>query len=337
MAPRLDLALPTDVFIDWFDTTVTATQIQNNTVLGSADDRDSLTSMLEDAESEFIDLTNAAVRPSREGTPGDVETFEQQTFSPPGHEAFKNQWSGSAQVYQPQEAELNLEHNRVLPFDPDEGDEVRVYRGMDPATDTQWDDITDDEGDLWTMLDHREGVLAVHPIEIFRAMMGTTSRGLSVRTTRRDVRVTLTYRYGALGGSRSNAGETTLGGSGEVLTASDTPDALDVADASRLPRSECVVMIDEEYLHVTPDPDADTLDVHERGVRNTNAESHDADAKVKYTPPSIRKAVAARAGMSVINAGRYQSFLPDSDDEVDKNDMNDRMEATWNRTIEALS
>lgn len=338
-ADRLTLALPVDIFLTQFDATVTQTQLGNNTVLGSTDDRDTLRSLIEDAEDEFRSRTSDEARLSRAGTPGDVETYEQQTFSVKGHEAFKRNWARTSRDYMPAEVELNLDHGRVLPFDSTEGDEVRVYRGMNATTADQWEDITSDEGDLWTILNHREGVLALHPVEIHRAMVGTTGAGVGLGSQRRAVRVALTYRFGSLGGGRGTAGETTLGSSGTVLQASDTdtPDALDVADAGRLPNTDIVVLIGEEYLLVTPDNSADTINVQERGVRGTNAAAHDSGDRVQYTPPTIRKAVAARAGMSLVQSGRYSAWLPDADDEITKDDMLAEMKETWNRTIEALS
>lgn len=335
MSERLTLALPTDIYLDWFDTTVTATQLSNNAVLASADDFDALASMVEGAEDEFRQLTNAEIRLSRAGTAGNVETYEQQTYAVKGHEAFKRTWARTARDYRPTEAEINLNNGRILPFDSTEGDEVRIYRGMNSNTNTQWADVTDKEGDLWTILDHGRGVLALHPVEIHRAMMGTTGQGVGIGTQRRDVRIAISYRYGSLGGGRSVAGATELGAS---LTESDTPDALALDDAGRLPGAGTVVLlIGTEYVLADVDVSNDTVDVLERGLRGTSPESHDEGARVQYTPPAIRKAIAARAGMSLVNSGRYSAWLPDSDDEVGKGDMFEAMSETWNRTVEALS
>lgn len=335
MSTRLTLALPVDVFLDHFDATVTQTQIDNDVVLGSADDRDTLESMLEGAEDEFRQQADLDVRLSRVGSPGDRTTYEQVTYEVPGHENFKRKWSRVGGDYLNQEVTKDLAHDRVLPFDSAAGDEAYLYRGVSGAASGQWDDVTADQSDLWDVVDHRSGTLVFHPVEIDRAMLaGAAGIGIS-RGRLRELRFAITYRHGALGGGRGTAGETTLTAS---LNSTDTPSSLGVDDASRLPAADGVdLLIGGEYLVANVDASADTLNVLERGVRNTTGEAHASGDRVAYTPPSVRKAVAARAAMAVVDAGRYQSWLPDSDDAIDKGEMKKDFKSTWDKTVEAMS
>lgn len=332
---RTTLALPVDVFLEHFDSTVTQTQLDNNTVLGSPDDKDALTSMLEGAEDEFRQQADMDMRLSRVGSPGEIETYEQLTYDVKGHEAFKRNWSRTSRDYMPAEVTKNLANGRVLPFDSTEGDEVRAYRGIRGTTSDQWEDITSDQGDLWDVVDHGAGTIVLHPIEVHRAMVGH-AQGLAAGGGQlREVRLAITYRHGALGGGRGTAGETSLT---EALNSTATPSALGVDDASRLPSGDGVtLLLGGEYLVADVDEANDTLNVTDRGVRNTNAESHASGDRVVYTPGSIRKAVAARAAMQVVQSGRYQSWLPDSEDAIDKGDMIDEFRTTWESTLEAMS
>ena len=337
MADRLTLALPTDVFLDHFDSTVTQTQLDNNTTLGSPDDRDMLTSQLEGAEDEFRQLTDTDMRLARAGTPGQRETYEQLTHKVKGHQAFKTSFSRAGRDYAATEMTVSLQNGRVLPFDVEAGDQCYVYRGTRRTGTDQWEDITADRGETWDIIDHQRGTVVIHPIKLQRAAARAT-HGIGVGSRRlREVRLAISYRYGALGGSRGAAASTTLT---EQLT-EEGPDRVGIDDAGRLPvglgGGSIVLLIGGEYVSASVDVDADELVIAERGIRNTDPASHDAEARVQYTPPAVRKAVAARAGMSIIQSGRYQSFLPDADDVIDKSDMLDQLRETWERTLEAMS
>lgn len=336
MSDRLTLALPIDVFLDHFDATVTQTQLSNNTVLGSPDDRDVLSSMLEGAEDEFRQRADMNMRLSRVGSPGSIETYEEVTYDVKGHEAFKRNWARTARDYMPAEAETDLKNDRVLPFDSAEGDEVHVYRGLRGSSGNSWEDVTSDQGDLWDIVDYRGGTFVIHPAEVHRAMVGHAQGVGGFGGQLRQARFRISYRHGGLGGGRGTAGQTTL--SADLNSTTDTPNSLSVDDASRLPASNGVVLLmGEEYLLADVDATNDALDVLKRGVRNTTAESHASGDRVVYTPGAIRKAVAARAAMQVVDAGRYQSFLPDTDDTIDKGEMKSDFEATWDATLEAMS
>ena len=336
-ADRLALALPIDAARQ-FDATVTQTQLSNNTVLGSADDRDTFASYIEDAEDELRAHTSVQFRESRAGTPGVVESFPQVTYKVSGHNDFKSQWSRVGTVYDMEEVTKNLRDDRVLPFDSAEGDEAYFYRGLGgSAAGDEWEDVTDEYGDSWAIVDHRAGTVVFDPAELLKAMRGGSGISLA-RNRLPKLRFAISYRYGTLGGSRSAAGATTLGTS---INDTDTGSTA-VGDASRLPDAgvsggTLILLIGEEYVRATVDPGADTIDIAERGVRGTTAASHSDGDRVQYTPPSIRKAVAARAGMLLAQAGRHQAFLPDAEDAIDKSDMIDEMRSVWDGTIEALA
>jgi len=334
---RLTLALGIDVARQ-FDSTVTEAQINQSTFQSSGDDEDLLSSMIEDAEREFYDAVDTQLEIGRAGVEGKRETFEQPTYKISGHKITKGNFTGVWSDYNQSEANIVLENTRVLPFDSAEGDAVYVYQGLQGSTGSSaWKDITDQEDDQWAILDNREGIFAFDPDQIWRTIRNRNSGLTSGPSSQRRVRFAITYRYGGLGGSRSTTSRTQLG-----VSLDDTQtDTVDVADGSAFPTSggsgSIVVLVGREYMSVDPDPTNDQMTIVERGVRGTTATSHASGDRIQYTPPSVRKAVAARAGMQLVNAGRYSEFLPDTDDSLDKSDMLDQMELTWNSTIEVMS
>lgn len=338
MSDRLTLCLPVDV-ARAFDATTTQAQLNNNIMLGSAGDREVLSSYIEDAESEFREQTDAEVRLSRAGTPGDRTTYDQITYSVPGHENFKRKWSRVGGDYLNQEVTKGLTNDRVLPFEPSEGDEAYLYRGVaGSGGSSQWDDVTDDYNDLWTIVDHRHGTVAFHPLEIDRAMIaGSHGIGLS-RGRLKELRFAVSYRYGTQGGSRSFAGATDLGAA--LSQGATTPTTVGVDDASRLPTSgggSILLLVNSEYIRATVDASNDEIEVLERGLRGTSDDSHDSGDRLQYTPGAVRKAVTARAGMALVSGGRYMKFLPDNEDDLDEGDLLDEFRETWTKTVEAMS
>ena len=337
MSQRLTLALPIDL-ARTFDHTVTQTQLQNNTFQGTPDDRDVLSGIIEDAEDEFRQQADTDMRVSRVGVAGRMETYEQVTYEVSGHRAFKRSFSRVGSNYRPTEVTKNLRHARVLPFDKSEGDEAYLYRGLGGSHgggSDEWDDVTDYAGDTWDIVDHASGTVVFHPIELARALV-PSGRGVSMYGGRlRELRLAISYRYGALGGSRGTATQTELG---ESVNTSKTG-TVSVADGSGFPvgQGSIIVLVGEEYMEVEPDPSNSSMNVVSRAVRGTEAAAHSSGDRVQYTPPSVRKAVAARAGMSLIQSGRYSAWLPDEDDAISKNDLLDRLEATWKQTVEAMS
>lgn len=334
MSDRTTLALPIDV-VRTLDHTVTQTQLSNNTFQGTPDDRDMLSSLIEDAEDELRAQTNLTMRLSRAGTPGQKETYDHVTYSLPGHETYKRQWSRVGGDYLNQEIETSLSHDRILPFDSAEGDEAYFYRGLSgSASGDEWEDVTDEFGDSWFIVDHRDGTIVFHPQELDRAMVGNT-RGVSFGN-QSQLRFAISYRFGSLGGTRSDPGAATLDTS---LTNTETG-TVAITDADQLPTGgsggSIVLLVNEEYLRATVDPQNDQLDIVERGVRGTSGAAHSSGDRVQYAPPAVRKAVAARAGMGLVQSGRYSAYLPDSDDTLDKGDVLDEQTYTWEKTLEAL-
>lgn len=337
---RLTLALPTDLARQ-FDSTVSAAQIDSDLLQGSADDVDLLASYIEDAESEFYQLTDDGLTIGRRGLSGQRETYETVTYELSGHQAYKSNWTGTTTDYLPQEVNTSLDRGNVLPFDADAGDEAFLYTGLGGKSlggDDTWEDITDEYGETWAFKNHRSGRVTFDPTLLYQSRLtGAHGVGMGARNQLDELAVQISYRYGGLGGSRGRPTRTALStGIDDTETGS-----VSVEDGSAFPTAgssgSIVVLIDREYLSVDPTPDSDAMEIVERGVRGTTAAAHDADARVQYTPPAIRKAVACRAGMSLIDAGRTSAWLPDSDDAIDKSSMHDSFGETWQRTVDALS
>jgi hypothetical protein len=332
-ADRISLALPVDIPRDAFDVTVTQPQIDADTFLNTDNDSEALTGYIAAAEDELRQLTDEDMRISRAGVAGKRETYEQQTYRLPAHQAYRSRFSQFTFDYDFDEVQLNLDNDRVLPFDSAEGDEIYFYRGLG-ETDS-WENLTDDRGDAWGVVDNIAGKLTVKPKQLYRSMFGSVRRG--IRAGLDHLRVNISYRYGGLGGSLSRTAQTTLDTS---LTTSDTGKAA-VTIGSRLPTSgvggTIVMKIGGEYVEVDPDPGGDSIDIKARGVRGTTAKSHSSGDRIVYTPPAIRKAVAARAGMTLINSTQYRGFLPDSEAEIDESQIHSNLKSIWSGTVEALS
>jgi hypothetical protein len=337
---RLTLCLPVDV-ARLFDSTVTTTQINANTFPGNVEDGDDvLASMIEDAESEFYQETNDDMKIGRVGLAGQRETYETVTYKLDGHQQYKSNFSGVTSEYLPQEVNTGVEKKNLLPFDADAGDEAYLYTGLGGKTvagGDAWEDITDEYGESWAFKDHSAGRITFDPILLYQSRLTNTQGvGIGGRNQLDELAVQLSYRYGGLGGSRSRPTRTELD-----ADISDTETgSVTVADGSAFPTAgssgAVVVLIDREYLLVDPDPANDSMEIVERGVRGTTGASHDSGARVQYTPPTVRKAVASRAGMTLVSSGRYQDWLPDTEDDLDKGDVHDMLEATWTQTVNAL-
>lgn len=335
MTTRTNLALPIDV-VRLFDSTVSQAQIDADTFQNTGDDEDLLLSFIEDAEDEFHDATNAQMRVGRVGVAGSRETFEQTSYKLSGHKLTKGTFTGVWSDYLPQQRTMYLDNKRILPFDSSEGDQVYIYRGLQDNLGDGWEDVTDARGDMWDILNNRDGEFVFSPIETAEYLMDYHTGALSggYPSFLKRMRFAISYRYGGLGGSRDTTSETTLSNS---LTDSDTG-TVDVADGSGFPgTSEIIVKIGGEYLSVAPNPATDQMEILARGVRGTSAVAHDADDTVQYTPPAVRKAVASRAAHNLANSSRYQRFLPDNEDDIGKDDMMDNFAETWETTIAALS
>jgi hypothetical protein len=339
MPDRLSLALPVDIARGFFDSTVTQAQIDADTFQNSGDDPDLMASWIEDAEDEFRQRTDEDFRIGRVGVAGQRETYEHATYELSGHKAYRQDFSHHTFDYDYSEVTIRLDNDRVLPFDSAAGDEVYVYRGLggDGLAQSPWEDITDDEDEIWAVRNHPDGELAIHPLMLHRALMNRYGRLPGGGQRLQKLRLAVSYRYGALGGDRDRATRTALSAS---LTDSQTG-TVAVDDGARFPTGtdagSIIVLVDREYMSVVPDPGNDEMDIIERGVRGTTAAAHDSGDSVKYTPPAIRKAVAARAGMQLVSADRYRQFLPDTESDMDAGQVQDEMESVWAATVEAMS
>ena len=337
---RLTLALPIDV-ARLFDSTVSQALIDADTFQNSPDDTDLLASMIEDAESEFYEMTDDKLKIGRKGLAGQRETYETVTYDLGGHNQYKENWTGTSTRYLPQEVNTGLDRPNVIPFDPDAGDEAYLYTGLGGKTVSggeSWEDITDEYGETWAIKNHASGRITFDPTLLYQSRLSNTQGvGISGRNQLDELAVQISYRYGGLGGSRSRTARTQLAG---ALDDAETG-SVDVADGSGFPTSgssgSVVMLIDREYLSVDPSPETDSMDIVERGVRGTTATAHDSGSRVQYTPPSVRKAVASRAGMTLVTSGRYSDWLPDTEDDLSKGDVYDDLEATWDRTVSALA
>jgi hypothetical protein len=340
MSTRLTLALPVDV-ARLYDQTVTETQIDADTVFNNPDNIDLLASYIEDAEDEFRQQTDTEMRVARVGVAGQRETYENVKYDLNGHQNYKANWTGVSGNYLPQEVKTNLRNDRILPFDPDAGDELYIYRGLGgratPAGDT-WDDITDERGESWAITDYSDGEITFDPTLLYESRRSHRHGvGLGGHGQLRELEVAVSYRYGGLGGSRGRAAQTDLA---ESLDSTQTG-SVNVADGSGFPVGDgggsIIVLVGREYLSVTPDPANNSMTINERGVRGTSAESHGSGDRVQYTPPGVRKAVASRAGKQAVSSARYEDWLPDTEDSLDKSDVIDELEQTWTQTVNAMS
>jgi len=336
MTDRVSLALPVDVARQ-FDSTVSQAQIEADTFQSTTDDYDLLVSWIEDAEDEFRSLTDEDMRVGRVGVAGSRPTYEQVTYRLNGHKQYRARFSEYTFDYDYDEKTVRLDNERILPFDSAEGDAVYAYRGLSNDAGDGWEDITAEQGDAWGILNNVDGVLVVHPSELYEVMFGRAGGVPRGGAAMDKLRLAISYRFGGLGGSRKRPAQTDLDGS---LDSTQTT-TVAVTDGSRLPGTDAggtfVMKIGGEYLEVSPDPANDELDVQARGVRGTTGESHASGDRVTYAPPSIRKAVASRAGMQLISSSQYRGWLPDADAELDESAMHDNLKETWEGTIEALS
>jgi len=335
MTERVSLALPIDT-VRQFDSTVTQAQLNADTFQESSDDIDLLVGWLEDAEDEFRQRTNEDMRVSRVGVADKRETFEEQTYKLSGHKQYRARYSEFTFDYDYDEKNMRLNNERVLPFDSAEGDAVYAYRGLS-SDGSAWEDITDEEGDAWAIINYVDGILAVHPSELYEVMFGSVGGVSGGGAAMDSLRLAVSYRHSGLGGSLKRSAQTTLDAD---LTASGTG-TFAVTDGSRLPSDgtggNIVLKIGGEYVEADPNPSADEIDIVARGVRGTIGEAHDTGDRLTYAPPAIRKAVASRAGMTLISSSQYRGYLPEMEAELDENDLYANLESVWEGTVEALS
>jgi len=337
MTGRLTYAIPTDVARQ-FDSTVSQSIIDADTFQNSPDDVDLLASMIEDAESEFNDDTDSAMKIGRRGVEGNRETYEELSYEFSGHNHFKRNFSGVWTDYSPTEKTILLDRDRVR-FDAAGGDELYVYRGLtgDTSADS-WEDITDKKGDLWDIRNNPEGEFVFHPLEIYRSVIGTRQgAGVNGPSQQEEVRFAISYRYGGLGGSRTSTARATLD---EDIT-DTTTGSVDVTDGTVFPTSggsgAIPVLVGREYLLVDPDPQTDQMTIEDRGVRGSDKTAHSQGDRIQYTPGVVRKGVAARAAMQLVRTGRYSEWLPDAEDTIDKSEVMDDLNSIYTDAVDAVA
>ena len=229
----------------------------------------------------------------RQGAPGTPSTYE--TYDAP-HRGWSKQMT------------IDLDGRNVLPFDASAGDVIEVRTGRD-----QWDDITANAGSEYT-LESPPGKL-----NLYRRLF---SRVYFEDRTNRFLRVS--YRHGALGGSRDRGGQTTLDGDLDMTTTS-----VPVANAGRLPSGGVMLIDNDEYVRVTDvDYGTDTLTVT-RGERATTKSTHDGGAVIHYCPESLREVVAGMAAVELVRYDDWTASIVDGDRSVDPQQKIDDWEAAF--------
>lgn len=247
--------------------------------------------------------TGTPMRTVRVGSPATPRTYSR-------HDAGS---TGPPQV-------VGLDYGHIVPLDAAAGDvlEVRIDRD-------QWDDVTDERGDAWT-LDNETGQLRLYRRLIRRIRFEDPAERF----------VRLSYRAGGLGGGRRRGGETELGGAID-----DTEETLSVAEAGRLPDPGVYLAVgtptSQEYVRLTDiDYDADEITVA-RGQRATDAIAHDDGATVLYTPLDVREAVAAKVAAELVKDEESEIAIPDDGQVVDRATKAEQWEADWDDAVGAHS
>lgn len=294
-------ALPVDVLRKFDPTLIGTGELDSNEYIGSPDDEELIRARIEGVESAFEDMTGMAYRERRLGSPEDPATWEY-------HDADFRRYQHGIKVW--------LDNHPVVPFDHDAGDRIELRRGRD-----RWVDLTPDTDD-WEA-NYEDGWL-----RLYRHHLGVAHRAQA--WSERNIRVT--YRYGALGGSRSRGGQTTL--TADVDEAAST---LSVANASRLPRSGLLLVTGtsgDEYVRFnTADEQADELTGVTRGVRGTDAVSHTSGDTVHYCPVAIREAVAARAAVELLEYDDWVDQLVEATDGFATNQKVQEWNQEWRTTL----
>jgi hypothetical protein len=207
---------------------------------------------------------------------------------------------------------ISLNNGDIQPLDASAGDTIEVRTGRD-----SYEDVTAEEGDEW-VIDNRRGQLKLYRFLVRRLHFEGPDERL----------VRLTYRHGALGGSRDEGAATTLSAS---VTSGDT--TLPTSDPSAFPTTPFTAGLGTtagfEHVRVT-DIDSGTGDVTVvRGVQRTSAEGHPAGATLQYVPPSVREAVAAGAAVLPALDDDTGTGIPDDGQLASRNDRVEELKAEW--------
>jgi len=263
--PRTSYCTHLDV-IRKFDPAITQADLDNNDYVGN-DDEEVIKSRIGGVEADFEAETGHALREVRVGSVG----------APASYEAHENKY------WKRTPSKVYLDHRQIHPIDAAEGDKIELRTSRD-----SWKDITGDEGDRWAA-NYRKGVLEVY------SRLRSTAR---LRNIRDERFIRLTYRYGGLGGSANEGGQTELA---ESVSSTDTG-AVSVADASRLPANASILLLGgEEYVRVSSvDTSNDEVNFDDRGKRLTQAADWGDGTVVHYCPISVREAIAAKAARELV-------------------------------------
>jgi len=331
-AERLSLALPVDV-IRSFDQTILQSQLEDGQVTDPNDDLDVIASYIEDAEDEFRQRTGFSTRDSRMGVPGDRDTYEVVEFDLSGHRIYRRRFSHATFDYDYSEEARDLMNDQLKPFDPDE-DDAFMWRGVAEG----WENVSDEYGETWSFRDERTGEVAIHPVELHEALTRSYDGLPGAGGQQTAVRLAVSYRYGASARSRSRIGTASFAGSlGGTESDLGTVAVDDIDKLPRGPASDVAIYKSGgEYFVATPDRDAGELDVKARGVRGTSPEAHADGDRVLYVPPTVRKAVAARACIELLKGSRVQAYLPDNESDISKGDLIGDLKETYQQALDTL-
>lgn len=283
--PRTRYAVPEDVVrralggtISRAGTSDVATTLDNDELLGTQDDRETILSRLEAVESRF----DRDATPMRQVSVGSSDV-------PRNFDARGLPWP--VRIY--------LDHSNIVPIDSAEGDFVEVRKSRD-----EYRDITADEGSAW-VLNNEQGIITVYRYP--------AAGQLPAFHNVRDRFLRISYRVSA-GGDFASAGQTTISNS---LTQGQTG-TIDVADASRLPRSDETMLIGgSEYVDVqNVDHANDTIDVVARGKRYTTDQAWDAGTTIHFCPLDVRDAIAAMGAVEILRTEDFNEAAYDGDLDV---------------------
>jgi len=203
---------------------------------------------------------------------------------------------------------ISLNNGDIQPLDSSAGDAIEVRTGRD-----SYEDVTGEEGDEW-VIDNRRGQLKLFRFLVRRLQFEGPDERL----------VRLTYRHGALGGSRDEGAATALTSS---VTSGDT--TLPTSDPSAFPATPFIAGLGASagFEHVRVEEiDTGTGGVTvARGVEQTDTDSHPEGAILQYVPPSVREAVAARAAVPVVLDDDARTAVPDDGQLTSRTDRADEL------------
>jgi len=204
----------------------------------------------------------------------------------------------------------------LIPFDPDEGDELAYRTGTDsftPIPESQY------------MVNWRTG-----EVELFD-VFGRSYFTKRVNRPYQASPIVARYRYGAGGHRTRDPGQTEL-----TAEVDDTAGAtVEVANTDRLPpnTNEPVLIGQSEYALIDVDRSAGTITLTSRGLRGTDAQEHGEGDTVHYCPLDIRKAVAGKAAASLNDWDVAVERLTQRIDYGDLQNRIDRAEEMYNTVV----